>query len=89
MKTIGVLALVLLLLLVGLPFAAGMSMGTDMQGHCPACAPDAPLALAMCLAILSLFVLMVPLSRGLILPTTIAAGAASSTASLFRPPRSV
>ncbi len=51
MKALFVVGLVLLLLVVGLPL--GMGMG-DM-GACPACsAPDAPLAMAMCVAILSL-----------------------------------
>jgi hypothetical protein len=89
MKTIGVLALVLLLVLVGLPLAVGMGMGGDMQGHCPACTPDGPLALAMCLAILALFALTVPLLRDLVLPTVVAAGATGRTASLYRPPRAI
>jgi hypothetical protein len=89
MKTVGILALVLLLVLVGLPLAMGMLMDGDMQSHCPACTPDGPLALAMCLAILALFVLTIPLFRGLVLPTGVIAGAAGSSASLYRPPRTV
>jgi hypothetical protein len=50
-----VLALVLLVLLVGLPVAMGMG---DMA-QCPSCTGnDSPAALAMCLAILSFFVLV-------------------------------
>lgn len=56
MKVFLVLGLVLLLVIVGLPLAMGMS---DM-GSCPACsAPDASFALAMCLAILSLGALLI------------------------------
>lgn len=87
MRVIAILALVLLLVLVGLPLAMGT--GADMQGHCPACAPDAPFALAMCLAILALLVLTIPLLRGLVLPPGVALGATGSTASRFRPPRTV
>ncbi len=51
MKTLLVLGLVLLLLVVGLPIAMGMG---DM-GPCPSCsAPDASVAVAMCLAILAI-----------------------------------
>lgn len=51
MKTLLVLGLVLLLLVVGLPLAMGMG---DMA-PCPACsAPDAHLAIAMCLAIFAM-----------------------------------
>jgi hypothetical protein len=54
MKVLLVLGLVLLLILVGLPLAMGMG---DM-GSCPACSdPDAPFALAMCVAILALVAL--------------------------------
>jgi hypothetical protein len=54
MKKIMVLGLVLLILLIGLPLALGMG---DM-GPCPSCGPgDAPVTAAMCLAVLSLFVL--------------------------------
>ncbi len=42
MKTIGIVLLVLVLLLGGLPVAMGMDM--DMTGDCPACAPDAPIS---------------------------------------------
>jgi hypothetical protein len=49
-------ALIALVLIVGLPLAMGMG---DM-GSCPSCGPgDAPVAAAMCLAVLSLFVLNV------------------------------
>lgn len=51
MKTLLFLGLVLLLLVVGLPLAMGMG---DMA-PCPACsAPDASLAMSMCLAILAI-----------------------------------
>ncbi|MFN2524943.1 MAG: hypothetical protein ABR505_01560 [Actinomycetota bacterium] len=50
------IALVLLVFVLGLPLAMGMS---DMDS-CPSCAGvDAPMAVAMCLAIMSLFVLVV------------------------------
>lgn len=56
MKKAAVIALVLLVLLVGLPFAMGMS---EMP-PCPSCTKgDAPVTVAMCLAIVSLFVLVV------------------------------
>ena len=54
MKTLVILGLVVLILLIGLPLAMGMG---DMAS-CPSCGPgDAPVAVAMCLAIVSLFVL--------------------------------
>lgn len=59
MKTLLLLALVLLLLVIGLPLATGM----DDMGSCPACsAPGAPLALAMCLAILAIGMLFTTLA---------------------------
>lgn len=89
MKALGIVGLVLLLLLVGLPVALGMSMDGD-AAHCPACNnPDGPVALAMCLAILALFALIVPMSRRLVsLPAFVAPGA-GALASLYRPPRTV
>jgi hypothetical protein len=87
MKTIGILALVLLLMLLGLPLAMGMGMDGDSQGHCPACTPDAPLALAMCLAILSLFILSASLLSSRLWWTSLLVGPQTSFASLFRPPR--
>jgi hypothetical protein len=63
MKKAAVIALVLLVLLVGLPFAMGMS---DMA-PCPSCTKgDAPVAVAMCLAIVAVFVLAVSSNRILI-----------------------
>ncbi len=54
MRKVFVLALTLLILLVGLPLAMGMG---DMSS-CPTCGVgDAAVAIAMCLAVLSLFVL--------------------------------
>lgn len=51
MKLLVVFGLVLLLVLVALPL--GMGMG-DM-GSCPACSdPEAPFALAMCIAVLAI-----------------------------------
>lgn len=56
MKKAGVIGLILLVLLVGLPLAMGMS---GME-PCPSCSgTNAPMAGAMCLAILSFFVLVV------------------------------
>jgi hypothetical protein len=56
MKKAAVIALVLLVLLVGLPFTMGMS---DMA-PCPSCTGvQWPVAVAMCFAIASLFVLIV------------------------------
>jgi hypothetical protein len=56
MKKAIVIVLVLLGLVVGLPLAMGMG---DMA-PCPSCTKgDAPVAVAMCLAIVSLFVLVV------------------------------
>lgn len=57
MKKAAFVVLVLLVVLVGLPLAMGM---TDMA-PCPSCT-GAPAAVAMCLAIVALFVLAV--SRG-------------------------
>jgi hypothetical protein len=55
-KKVAVIALVLLVLLVGMPFAMGMG---DMT-PCPSCSEaGAPSVVAMCLAIVSLFVLVV------------------------------
>lgn len=65
MKRILVLALVLLLLVSGLPLAMGMA---DM-GPCPACsAPDAPLAMTMCVAILTMGLLIALAFSGRISP---------------------
>lgn len=51
-----VVALVLLVLVVGLPLAMGMSE----MAPCPSCTGlNTPVAVAMCLAIVSLFVLVV------------------------------
>jgi hypothetical protein len=62
-KKAAVITLVLLVLLVGLPLAMGMS---DMP-PCPSCTKgDAPVAVAMCLAILSLFVLVVSSNSSLV-----------------------
>ena len=87
MKRLLVLTLVLLLLVVGLPLAMGMGM--DMAGDCPACAPDAPIFLAMCLGILSLFALALSLSSSKISLASESDMASVSLASLFRPPRTV
>jgi|ERR687896_124248 hypothetical protein len=55
-KKAAVIALVLLVLVIGLPLAMGMS---DMA-PCPSCTGvGTPLAVAMCLAIMSFFVLVV------------------------------
>ncbi len=83
-KKAALIALVVLVLVVGLPFAMGMP---DMAS-CPRCTGvDTPLAIAMCLAIVSLFVWVVP-SRG----TRIASRRALVRLLLFddppeRPPR--
>jgi hypothetical protein len=54
-KKAPVIALVLLVLLIGLPLAMGMP---DIA-PCPSCTGvDTPVAVAMCLAIVSLFVLV-------------------------------
>lgn len=63
MKKAVVIVLVLLVLVVGLPLAMGMS---DMA-PCPSCTGiDPPVAVAMCLAIISLFVLVVSFQSSLI-----------------------
>jgi hypothetical protein len=63
MKKVAVIALVLLVLLVGMPFAMGIG---DMT-PCPSCSEaGAPIAIAMCLAIVSLFVFVVALRGDLI-----------------------
>lgn len=63
MKKAVVIALVLLVLVVGLPLGMGMS---DMT-PCPSCTGvDTPVALAMCLAIMSLFTLVVSSRSSLI-----------------------
>jgi hypothetical protein len=55
MKNVAVIALVLLVLIVGLPLAMGMS---DMA-PCPSCTGvDTRVTGAMCLAIISLFILI-------------------------------
>ncbi|MDQ3991947.1 MAG: hypothetical protein M3245_06545 [Actinomycetota bacterium] len=56
MKRALFLALVLLVLLVGLPIAAGM----PAMMSCPQCHLTAGAAAMMCLAVLSLFVLLAP-----------------------------
>lgn len=56
MRKVAVIALILIVLLVGLPLSMDMS---DMA-PCPSCrGSDAPVAVAMCLAILLFFVLLV------------------------------
>jgi hypothetical protein len=61
-KKVAVIALVLLVLVMGLPLAMGMS---DM-GPCPSCTGvDTPVAVAMCLAIVSAFVFVVSSKSGL------------------------
>lgn len=62
-KAVVVIALVLLVLVVGLPLAMGMS---DMAA-CPSCTGvETPVAVAMCLAIISLFILLVSSQSSLI-----------------------
>jgi hypothetical protein len=61
MKKAAVIALVLLVLLAGLPFAMGMS---DMA-PCPSCT-GVERPVAMCLAMVSLFVLIVSSSSSVI-----------------------
>ena len=85
MKTIGIVLLVPVLLLAGLPLAMGMDMG----GDCPACAPDAPVSLAMCLAILSLFTMALGLSSSRFSSASGPDMPSVSLGSLFRPPRTV
>ena len=87
MKRLLVLALVLLLLVTGLPLAMGMGM--DMSGDCPACAPDAPISLTMCLVILSLFALTLSVNSRKISLASESDMPSISLASLFRPPRTV
>lgn len=63
MKKAVVIALVLLVLVVGLPLAMGMSG----MAPCPSCTGvDTPVAVAMCFAIISLFVLVVSSQSSLI-----------------------
>jgi hypothetical protein len=84
MKKAVVIALVLLVLLVGLPFAMGMS---DMA-PCPSCTKgDSPVAVAMCLAIVSLFVLVVSSSSSLITPRRQVVRLLLLADPLDRPPR--
>ncbi len=84
MKTLLVLALVLLLLVVGLPLAMGM---VDM-GPCPACsAPDAPLAMTMCLGILTMGLFIALAFSGRISPRDGRAPLFLALASLERPPQ--
>jgi hypothetical protein len=85
MRVFLLLALVLLLVVVGLPLAMGMG---DM-GACPACsAPDAPLAVAMCLAILSLGALLIrATSSGRITLAKISAPRSLIQSRLDRPPQ--
>lgn len=91
MKSVGIVLLVLVLLLVGLPLAVGMGMGDEMDsnGYCPACAPDAPISLVMCLAILSLFALAFGLSSSKVSLSKDGQAPSISLTSLFRPPRTV
>ena len=91
MKTAGVVLLVLVLLLVGLPLAMGIDMGTgmDADGHCPSCAPDGPISLAMCLAVLSLFALTLRVTSSKILFAKATHLRATSLISLYRPPRTI
>jgi hypothetical protein len=63
MKKAAIILLVLLVLLVGLPSAIGLS---DMA-PCPSCKEgDAPIAVALCLAIVSLFVLVMSSNSSLV-----------------------
>lgn len=87
MKTLGIVLLVFVLLLAGLPLAMGMGM--DMAGDCPACTPDAPISLAMCLGVLSLFALALGLSSSKVSLASESDTPSVSLASLFRPPRTV
>ena len=84
MKKILVLGLVLLLLVVGLPVAMGMA---DM-GPCPACsAPDAPLAMTMCLAILTMGLLIALAFSGRMSPHNKRTSLFPALLSLDRPPQ--
>lgn len=56
MRKVAVIGLILLVLLVGLPLAMGMA-GMEPCPSCPG--GDAPMAVVMCLAILSFFALVV------------------------------
>ena len=87
MKTVGIVLLVLLLLLVGLPLAMGMGM--DTGEHCPACAPEAPFSVAMCIGILALFALAMGLTSSKLSRSNAAVKPSVSLTSLFRPPRAV
>jgi hypothetical protein len=55
MKKTSAIALILLLIVLGLPLAMGMS---DMAS-CPSCAVERPVAVGMCLAILAVLLLIV------------------------------
>jgi hypothetical protein len=84
MKKAVVIALVLLVLLVGLPLAMGMS---DMA-PCPSCTKgDAPVAVAMCLAIVSLFVLVMSSNSSVIVARRRVVRVLLLADPLERPPR--
>lgn len=84
MKKFLVLALVLLLLVVGLP----LSMGMGDMGPCPACSgPDAPLTMAMCLALLTMGLFIALALSGRISPRKSRTPFFLALASLERPPQ--
>lgn len=87
MKTVGILLLVVLLLVVGLPLA--MDMGMVMEGDCPACVPGASAALMMCLAILALMALVLSFSYSRVFSAWESNLKAGFLDTLFRPPRTV
>lgn len=84
MKRLLVLALVLLLLMVALPLAMGMG---DMA-RCPACStPEGPLAMTMCVAILTMGLFIALAYSGRISPRNRRTPFFLALASLERPPQ--
>lgn len=86
MKTALLIALILLLLIIGLPVAMG-HMGN--MGDCPACtSANAPFALGLCVGILSLVAFTVLLSSRRFMLHAAPTRRFLLATSIFRPPRS-
>jgi hypothetical protein len=85
MKNVAVIALVLLVLIVGLPLAMDMS---DMA-PCPSCTGGVttPVTVAMCLAILTLFILIASTQSSLIASRTLVVRLLLRADPPERPPR--
>lgn len=85
MKVVFAVALIVVLLLVGLPVPMGHM---DRMGDCPACtSASAPFALGLCAGILSFAVLLAPLASSRLRLLAQATRPFLLEGSIFRPPR--